>query len=406
MEAGRREVLDGGEATLPAPQPQAQARPARTPLTHVHEQLGARMFEFAGWWMPLQYAGIVEEHRAVRERAGLFDLSHMGRLVVAGPDAARALDAILPFPVEAQAVGQARYTVMCLPGGGIVDDLVVYRESPERFLLVVNAACREKDRAWIEQHLAGWRATLEDRTEATALVAVQGPRAQALLEPITRGLDLEALGFYRFGQAQVAGIAALVSRTGYTGEDGFELMVEAAEAERLWQALAHEGARVGALPVGLGARDTLRLEARYPLYGHDIDETTTPLEAGLGWLIDFSKESFVGRHALAQQRERGPLRRLVGFVLEERGVPRQGYSLLDLASGRKLGEVTSGTLSPTLQQGIGMGYVAAGSAEPGQRVGVEIRGRAVPARVVKGSFVPIRTRGRAAARKQPESPAG
>jgi len=237
-------------------------------------------------------------------------------------------------------------------------------------------------------------------------VAVQGPRAQELLVPLTRGLDLEALGFFRFAEAQVAGIRTTVSRTGYTGEDGFELFVEATDAERLWQALMEQGASVGAVPVGLGARDTLRLEARYPLYGHDIDETTTPLEAGLGWVVDFDKPDFIGRHALVQQRAGGPLRRLVGFVLEERGVPREGYALLDPESGRKLGAVTSGTLSPTLQRGIGMGYVAAGAAEPGRLLGVEVRGRSLPARIVKGSFVPIRTRGRTGTRKRPDQATG
>lgn len=364
------------------------------------------MIEFAGWWMPVQYTGIVEEHRAVRERAGLFDLSHMGELVIAGPDAPAALNGLVSCNVATIEVGQARYGVMCLPSGGIIDDLVVYREGPEQFTLVVNAACREKDRAWVEQHLAGWRATLDDRTEAIALIAVQGPRAQELLEPLTRGLELEGVGFYRFGRGEVAGIPAIVSRTGYTGEDGFELFVEAEKAERLWEALMNEGPRVGAVPVGLGARDTLRLEARYPLYGHDIDETTTPLEAGLGWVVDFGKGEFVGRHALAQQKEHGPLRRLVAFVLEERGVPRQGYPLVELAGGRKVGEVTSGTLSPTLQQGIGMGYVPAAMSSPDTPIGVELRGRVLRARTIKGSFVPIRTRGRAAARKASDQATG
>ena len=364
------------------------------------------MIEFAGWWMPVQYTGIVEEHRAVRERAGLFDLSHMGELVVTGPDSAAALNTLVSCNVATMEVGQARYGVMCLPSGGIIDDLVVYREDQDRFMLVVNAACREKDRAWIEQHLVGWQAELEDRTDAVALVAVQGPRAQELLQPVTTGLDLESVGFYRFARAEVAGVPAVVSRTGYTGEDGFELFVEADHAERLWEALMNEAPRVGALPVGLGARDTLRLEARYPLYGHDIDETTTPLEAGLGWVVDFGKGEFVGRHALAQQREQGPLRRLVAFVLEEKGVPRQGYPLVEPEGGRKVGEVTSGTLSPTLQQGIGMGYVPAAMSAPDAPIGVEIRGRVLRGRIIKGSFVPIRTRGRATARKASDQATG
>ncbi|MBE3599624.1 MAG: glycine cleavage system aminomethyltransferase GcvT [Limnochordaceae bacterium] len=366
----------------------------RTPLSGLHERLGARMIEFAGWWMPVQYSGIVEEHRAVRERAGIFDLSHMGELVVEGPGAAAALDALVTCNLATLEVGQARYGVMCLPGGGIIDDLVVYREAPERFMLVVNAACHDKDLAWIEQHLAGTSVTVRDRTQELALIAVQGPQAQALLSPVVEGADLDALGFYRFTEATVAGIPTTVSRTGYTGEDGFELFVEAGKAVALWEAIMQVAGPAGAVPVGLGARDTLRLEARYALYGQDIDETTTPLEAGLGWVVDFAKGNFVGRHALLQQKERGVLRRLVGFVLEDRGVPRHGYALVDPQGGAPIGQVTSGTLSPVLQQGIGLGYVPVDRAAPGTALAVAIRDRLHPARVVKGSFVPIRTRGR------------
>lgn len=368
----------------------------RTPLSGVHERLGARMIEFGGWWMPVQYTGIVEEHRAVRERAGLFDLSHMGELVLSGPDAVRALDNLVSCRVADMNVGQARYGVLCLPSGGIVDDLVVCRLEPDVFMLVVNAACHDKDQAWIEQHLVGFDVRLEDRSDETALVAIQGPRAQEMLvrSGLASGIDLDGLAFYHFAAGSVAGVRALVSRTGYTGEDGFEVFVDAEHAEALWGALMEHAPSVGAVPVGLGARDTLRLEARYPLYGHDIDETTTPLEAGLGWVVDLTKGEFVGSHALAQQKERGVLRRLVGFVLEERGVPRQGYPLVD-ESGARIGEVTSGTLSPILQQGIGMGYVPAGRAAIGSFVGVEVRGRVLPGRIVKGSFVPIRTRSRA-----------
>ncbi|WP_324716371.1 glycine cleavage system aminomethyltransferase GcvT [Carboxydochorda subterranea] len=366
----------------------------RTPLSGLHERLGARMIEFAGWWMPVQYSGIVEEHRAVRERAGIFDLSHMGELVVEGPGAAAALDALVTCNLATLEVGQARYGVMCLPGGGIIDDLVVYREAPERFMLVVNAACHAKDLAWIEQHLAGTSVTVRDQTQELALIAVQGPQAQALLSPLVEGADLDALGFYRFTGATVAGIPATVSRTGYTGEDGFELFVEAGKAVALWEAIMQEAGPAGAVPVGLGARDTLRLEARYPLYGQDIDETTTPLEAGLGWVVDFPKGNFVGRHALLQQKERGVLRRLVGFVLEDRGVPRHGYALVEPQGGAPIGQVTSGTLSPVLQQGIGLGYVPVDRAAPGTALAVAIRDRLHRARIVKGSFVPVRTRGR------------
>ena len=374
-----------------------QRRLLRTPLSHLHEAMGARMIEFAGWWMPVQYTGIVQEHLAVRQAAGIFDLSHMGELMVRGPRAAEDLNRLVSCNVADMAEGQARYGVMCLPSGGILDDLVVMRLAPDTYLLVVNAACREKDLAWLEQHLAGSTTAVEDHTEAIALIAVQGPRAPELLQPIVEGLDLEPLGFYRFGRGRVAGHEAIVSRTGYTGEDGFELFVQADAAAPVWEAVLERGRQVSAVPVGLGARDTLRLEARYPLYGHDIDETTTPFEAGLGWVVDLQKGDFVGRHALVQQRERGALRRLVGFVLDERAVPRQGYPILD-ELGRPVGEVTSGTLSPVRQQPIGMGFVPAALAAPHTPIAVEIRGRRVGGRVVQGPFVPIRTRAKGAPR--------
>lgn len=369
----------------------------RTPLTSLHERMGARMFEFAGWWMPVQYRGIVEEHLAVRRAAGIFDLSHMGEIEVRGPDAPDDLNRLVSCNVAALQVGQARYGVMCLPSGGIIDDLVVMRTAPDAYLLVVNAACRAKDLAWLEQHLAGSRTRVEDRSDRFALIAIQGPAAETILQPLVEGTRLGELGFYRCAPGRVAGVGALISRTGYTGEDGFELFVDPDAAERVWQALLEAGTPQGAVPVGLGARDTLRLEARYPLYGHDIDETTTPLEAGLGWTVDMGKGEFVGRYALAQEERRGPLRRLVGFVLGERAVPRQGHPLVD-AQGHRLGEVTSGTFSPVRQEPIGMGYVPSRAAAPGTPLFVEIRGRNVPGRIVSGPFVAIRTRGRSGPR--------
>ena len=385
----------GTGPSSPAAEGPGQRAPLRTPLSHVHEAMGARMIEFAGWWMPVQYTGIVQEHLAVRQAAGIFDLSHMGELLVAGPRSAEDLQRLVSCRVDDMAEGQARYGVLCLPSGGVLDDLVILRLATDRWLLVVNAACREKDLAWLQQHLAGSSTTVEDLTDAYALVAVQGPRAQELLQPLVEGLELDPLGFYRFALGRVAGREAIISRTGYTGEDGFEIFVAPQGAEGLWEALLERARPVSGLPAGLGARDTLRLEARYPLYGNDIDETTTPLEAGLGWVVDLEKGDFVGRHALAQQRERGVLRRLVGFVLEERAVPRHGYPIVD-EEGRPLGEVTSGTLSPVRQQPIGLGYVPVARAAPDSRLAVEIRGRAVSGRVVRGPFVPIRTRGRAA----------
>ncbi len=375
----------------------------RTPLTSWHERTGARMFEFAGWWMPVQYSGIVEEHLAVRRAAGVFDLSHMGEIEVRGADAPSDLNRLVSCNVATLQVGQARYGVMCLPSGGIIDDLVVMRTAPDAYLLVVNAACRLKDLAWLEQHLAGSETRVEDRSDHFALIAVQGPQAEAILRPLAQDVAVDALGFYRCAPGRVAGVDVLVSRTGYTGEDGFELFVEPASAERVWEAVLQAGVEKGAVPVGLGARDTLRLEARYPLYGHDIDETTTPFEAGLGWTVDMGKGEFVGRFALAQEQERGPLRRLVGFVLEERAVPRQGYPIVD-AGGHRLGEVTSGTFSPVRQEPIGLGYVPSAVSAPGTRLFVEIRGKRVPGRVVAGPFVTIRTRGRSGLRRQEPAP--
>ncbi|HEY8486681.1 MAG TPA: glycine cleavage system aminomethyltransferase GcvT [Limnochordales bacterium] len=387
----------GGDADQPA-------RPLhRTPLASLHERSGARMVAFAGWWMPLSYASIVQEHLAVRQAVGLFDVSHMGRLWVRGPEAARDLDRLLTIPVAAMAPGQARYGLLCLPSGGILDDLVVLRLGPEEFLLVVNAACREKDLAWLEQHLAGSSTVVEDRTMASGLLALQGPRAEEVLADLAQEVDLARLGFYRFAQGRIAGRPVLISRTGYTGEDGFELLCEAEAACELWELLAERACGAGGSPAGLGARDTLRLEARYLLYGQDMDETTTPLEAGLDWAVDFGKGDFVGRFALAQQREQGVLRQLVGFALQERAVPRHGYPLLD-DSGQRVGEVTSGTLSPVLQQPIGLGYVVAPCARPQTPLAVEVRGRPVPGRVVEGPFVPLRTRARGGSRKGPAAP--
>lgn len=366
----------------------------RTPLYDEHVACGARMIEFAGFAMPVEYTSILAEHTAVRSAAGLFDLSHMGEISVSGPGAAAFVDWVVTNRVADMKEGQARYTVMCRPDGGIVDDIIVYRRAHD-FFLVVNAANIAKDLAWLDYVRRSWPGegappvnpddvVIQDLSDQTALIAVQGPKSQAILARLTDA-DLSALRPFRFLEADVAGQRALVSRTGYTGEDGFELYIAPASAVPLWRALLDAGRPDGLVPVGLGARDTLRLEMRFPLYGNDIDETTTPLEAGLDFVVKFDKEGFIGKEALLKQREEGVPRRLIGFKLEGRGVPRKGYALL--AEGRPVGRVTSGTMSPTLGEPVGMGYVESRFAAPGTALEMEMRGRLVPARVVAGRFV-------------------
>ncbi len=355
----------------------------KTPLHDEHASLGAKLVPFAGFAMPVQYpTGIQEEHRAVRRAAGLFDVSHMGEFRVRGPWALELVSRTTTNDPSALSVGQAQYSVMCLPDGGIVDDLIVYRLAEEDFRLVVNAANIEKDWRHLTGHAEGLEAELEDESEGVALLALQGPRAEEILAPLTR-LDLPEIGFYRFREGEVAGVTGLVSRTGYTGEDGFELYLPAADAAGVWRRLLESGEDAGLRPVGLGARDTLRLEMGYALYGNDIDERTTPLEAGLGWLVKLDKGDFVGREALLRQKEDGPDRRLRGFRLTERGFPRAGYELR--YRGEPSGTVRSGTVSPSLGYGIGTAYLPPG-AEPGDPLAVVIRDREVAAEVARTPF--------------------
>ncbi|HEX3427223.1 MAG TPA: glycine cleavage system aminomethyltransferase GcvT [Candidatus Limnocylindrales bacterium] len=355
-----------------------------TPLDDRHVALGAKQVEFGGWLMPLQYSGILDEHRAVRERAGLFDLSHMGELFVEGPDAGAALAGALVSDPPALAEGRAQYSMITAPDGGIIDDLIVYRLGSERYLVVANAANAQVVSDALTERLDGHKAVLDDRSLATALVAVQGPRSVDLLRPIT-DVDLDQLRYYAIVEGAVAGIPALVARTGYTGEDGFEVFVDSASAERLWDAMMASGSSHGAVPVGLGARDTLRLEAGMPLYGNELDRSTNPFEANLGRVVKFDKAGdFVGRAALEKAARDGVARRLVGLAVRGRGIARHGYSVL--AAERPSGEVTSGTMSPTLGQAIAMAYVATPDAVPGTMLDVEIRGQRVPAEVVTLPF--------------------
>jgi aminomethyltransferase len=334
--------------------------------------------------MPIQYAGILEEHRAVRSAAGLFDLSHMGELVVEGPQAGAALAAALVTDPPALAVGRAHYSMICAPDGGILDDLIVYRLADDRYLVVANASNARTVSDALAERIAGFGAVLDDRSLATGLVAVQGPRAVDILQPLV-DVDLRAIRYYGIAEGSVAGIQALIARTGYTGEDGFELFVDVDRAGETWDAVTAAGGGLGLVPVGLGARDTLRLEAGMPLYGNELDRTTTPYEAGLDRVVKLGKAGdFTGRAALEKVAAEGVSRRLVGLVVRGRGIARHGYPVLD-ASG-PTGVVTSGTMSPTLGEAIAMAYVAPDHAQPGTMLDVEIRGARVAAEVVPLPF--------------------
>jgi aminomethyltransferase len=364
------------ETATPAPIP--------TPLLDRHEALGAKIVEFAGWLMPIQYAGILDEHRAVRSAAGLFDLSHMGELVVEGPDAGAALAAALVTDPPALAVGRAQYSMICAPDGGILDDLIVYRLADDRFMVVANASNARTVSDALAERISGFGAVLDDRSLATGLVAIQGPRSVEILQPLV-DVDLAAIRYYGIAEGSVAGIPALIARTGYTGEDGFELFVDVDHAGEAWDAVDAAGRGLGLVPVGLGARDTLRLEAGMPLYGNELDRTTTPYEAGLDRVVKLGKAGdFTGRAALEKVAADGVSRRLVGLALRGRGIARHGYPVLD-ADG-PTGVVTSGTMSPTLGLAIAMAYVAPAHAQPGTMLDVEIRGARVTAEVVPLPF--------------------
>ena len=364
----------------------AQTVMQQTALQQRHEDLGARFTEFAGWQMPVRYGSIIDEHRAVREAAGLFDLSHMGELWVVGRGAAEALAAALVSDPGRLAVGRAQYSVMCAPDGGIIDDLIVYRTAESELLVVPNASNREVVAGELAARKAGHEATLRDETLAISLLAVQGPAAAAILQPLT-GLDLAALGTYAAARSGVAGRDALIARTGYTGEDGFELFVAWADGPATWDALLSAGSGRGLVPCGLGARDTLRLEAGMPLYGNELDRATTPLEAGLRRFVHLDRSAdFVGRAAL-ETLAAGPLdRQLVGLVLRGRGIARHGYPVRRPGATEAVGVVTSGSQSPTLGEAIAMAYVPPSVASTGTMLEVVVRETTVPAEVVPLPF--------------------
>ena len=350
----------------------------RTPLFEAHRALGARIVPFAGWEMPVQYTGIIEEHQAVRQGAGAFDVSHMGEVVLKGPRAAEAVQRLVTNNVGKLADGQAMYTPMCYPDGGIVDDCIVYRGAADDYVIVVNASCVAKDFAWMQDNVASI-CEPSDISAETALVAVQGPRAVALLSTLAGQPLGDKIPSYHFGPAVIAGANVVVARTGYTGEDGFEVFIPAAEARAVWDAIIAAGAK----PAGLGARDTLWLEARLSLYGNDIDQTTSPLEAGLGWAVKLDAGDFIGREALARQKAEGIPRKLIGFKVAGRGVARHDYPILD-GTGEPVGKVTSGGPAPTLGYPIGLGYVPTDHAGPDLQV--DCRGKVFPLELVTGPF--------------------
>jgi aminomethyltransferase len=355
-----------------------------TPLLEVHARLGAVMTSFAGWQMPLRYGSETAEHQAVRHAAGLFDLSHMGEITVTGPEAGPALDYALTGSLAALGLGRARYTMICAEDGGVLDDLVVYRQGEQEFLVVANASNTATVYAELRARATGYDAVVADATGDTGLIAIQGPAAAGILAPLA-GLDVAAMKYYAGAFGDVAGFPAWVARTGYTGEDGFEVFCRPGDAPGVWAALSAAGAPAGLVPAGLAARDTLRLEAGMPLYGNELGPDVTPFEAGLGRVVKFEKPGdFVGRSALAERASSGPRQRLVGLTIRSRRIPRHGYPVF--TDGKETGTVTSGAPSPTLGRPIAMAYLAVGAEVRDAVVSVDIRGQAVPADVTELPF--------------------
>ncbi|MEW5978658.1 MAG: glycine cleavage system aminomethyltransferase GcvT [Acidobacteriota bacterium] len=354
----------------------------KTSLYSIHRSLKARMTEFGGWEMPVEYSGIVQEHLAVRQAAGLFDISHMGEILVEGPESLQLVQKVTCNDASRLNEGQAQYSALLYPEGTFVDDILVHRLGPQRFLLCVNAANTEKDFQWIcKQNDIG--ATLRDVSHEYAQLAVQGPQALAIVQQLT-SVPLARLRYYWFAHGPVAGVDSIIARTGYTGEDGFELYFAPEYAERLWESLTRTGQPLGLLPAGLGARNTLRLEAKMALYGHEISESTTPWEADLAWIVKMDKGDFVGRAALTQQQSEGPKRKLVGFEMTGKGIARDGYPVV--AEGKQVGQVTSGSPAPFLKKNIGLAYVPAGLAQVNQPLEIQVRANLVSAKVVPTPF--------------------
>lgn len=353
-----------------------------TPLNAVHRELGAKMVDFGGWDMPVQYSGIKEEHIAVRTRAGLFDVSHMGEIRISGPGAVALIQRLITSDISDMHDGQVRYGLFCLPTGGVVDDLLVYREAAEEYLLVVNAGNIEKDFAWIMNNLEDEEVTIVNESSETGQVAIQGPKALEILQKLTE-TQLAPMDYYSFVHGQVDGVDSIISRTGYTGEDGFEVYCPAESTVQIWKALMAAGA-ADLLPCGLGARDTLRFEAKMPLYGHEMTEEITPLETGLGRFVALDKGDFIGREALAAMKADGRPRKIVGFEMVGRGVARAEYRVT--RDGEDVGYVTTGTYSPTFEKSLGLAIVDVNKVEVGDDIEIVIRDKGVAAKVVATPF--------------------
>jgi aminomethyltransferase len=353
-------------------------------LHSIHEKLGAKMVPFAGYNMPVQYEGVTAEHLTVRASVGVFDVSHMGEFLVSGKNALALIQKVTSNDASKLAIGDAQYSCFPNENNGIVDDLICYKMKEDKYLLVVNASNIEKDWNWISKYNAIFKADLKDLSEEYSLLAIQGPKAVEAMQPLS-SLDLAAIPFYKFKVSDFAGVEnVIISATGYTGSGGFEIYCKNSDAEHIWNKVFEAGATFGIKPIGLAARDTLRLEMGYCLYGNDINDTTSPIEAGLGWITKFTKE-FVNANALAKEKEEKPSRKLVAFELDERGIPRQGYDIVD-ENENIIGVVTSGTMSPCLQKGIGMGYVPRTLSKTGTQIHIQVRKKAIPATVIKLPF--------------------
>lgn len=355
-----------------------------TPFKEIHEAAGAKMVDFAGFYMPVQYSGIIDEHHTVRNGVGVFDVSHMGEFIVKGPKALEFLQSIVSNDISKTEPGQAQYGYLPNENGGIIDDLLVYHLEDGNYMCVVNAGNIEKDWAWFQQN-NHQGAELHNISEQTALLAVQGPKAAEALQALTE-VDLSSMKYYRFKRAQFAGIDnVIISATGYTGSGGFEIYFDKSHAKHIWNKIFEAGADFGIKPIGLGARDTLRLEKGFCLYGNDIDDNTSPIEAGLSWVTKFNKD-FVAKDIIQDAKEKGPKKKLVGFKMIDRGIPRHGYEIAN-EQGEIIGHVTSGTQSPVLQIGIGLGYVETNHSNIGSHIYIPLRGKLLKAEVVKTPFV-------------------
>jgi len=365
--------------------------PRKTPLWDTHRQLGAKLVDFAGWHMPVSYtAGTIKEHKAVREALGLFDVSHMGEAYLRGPGAREVIAKLTTNAVESAPVGKAVYTLLCRPSGGIVDDCIFYKRADDDFMVIFNAGNVAKDLEWFREH-ASTTCDVVDVSDETALIAVQGPKAVGVVDALAPGNDLAAMPSFTFKDATIAGVRCIVARTGYTGEDGFELACGNADATKLWSALLEAATPLGGLPIGLGARDSLRLEAKLPLYGNDLDDDHTPLEAGLGWAVKLDKGDFIGAAALREQKAKGLTRQLVGFKIDEgaRAIARHGYPIVDRsrpAAEAIVGTVTSGGPGIYVGGAIGLAYVPVALAAAGTKLTIDCRGKDATATVVSGKF--------------------